>query len=391
VAWRAWLDGDLARARAAWEALYLEDSRRGLRAVLQGRGVPADRWGPILADHDEALFYRLLGADGGDPGWRELAARVQEAAGAPPASLAAGLGEGGLARAGWCAAHRDHHRTTLTLLAPGLSARPALGRLVSEQLGAPGGADGLVALHLSRRLIERWACGECLDDPAIDRLVRANLGRTRARLRALLAGGDAPLRGLLDLDGLHARTRAASRRYARDWASREHKRGYTWSGGAVDPPCLDQPAGAEPLGAGERGVLRAWLLRCLLQDPRHVDDLERWAWTGGIGRRSGTFSRLLAELPEALLDPPAPGEVYRRRQRVRAALVEELEGLYQELLPHLEALATIDREARDRNRRFQASLREIWRSEVPPMQVRFRSYIDNAGRAAALIQERGGP
>ena len=88
-AWIACISGGMYTARDRWEALFLPTSRRVFSSILRARRVPAPRHPVILADHNEAFFYRLMGIDGGTPGWIEIATRVLETSGAPLHNLAA--------------------------------------------------------------------------------------------------------------------------------------------------------------------------------------------------------------------------------------------------------------------------------------------------------------
>ena len=262
-------------------------------------------------------------------------------------------------------------------------------QLAAAGQSTPALLDQLLDLNLAFRLINSWADGKATDPRATDRLIRANFGRARARLRATIAAGEPDFAShLLTLPALYARTRRAVASYARDWASREYKRGFTFSGGNVDAPCVETDPAHAPYAANELAMLETWVLRALLVDPRHVEDLDRWVRNGGIGRKSATWNRLLSEqLPDALQDPLQPGQRYRRRLRLRSSLLDRLDAIYETVRPVIRDLGALDPTDRSCARRFKARVAAQWHTDVPPLKQQFKRYTKNAAEVSQRLDK----
>ena len=375
--------------KVRWEALLIPEANLAFRQVLSTRDLPpglARQAGRDLAD---GLWFQLLGAADGPPGFRDLAARVLETGPPGPVDALVGLlDDGGWGTVGACATGRGTWPATLGLAMPELSGGAARALALRSRLIAdPTLAEPLLDLHVWTRLLHTWASPDGADPQRAWSVVVQNRGRARSRLRALCAElpGDRLATALAALPGLSARTAAATRRYAWDlaWAMMAH--GFAWDWGRpLSAACVAPPSELDPIEDAALPALRTWVLLVMIKG--RLGHLRRWVETGGTGDRDGTWGRLLSEeLPETLRDPLARGEVRRAAtySRLRAWLADGLDETvagWRGALRDLVALPT----GRALRRDTEALLLPVWDQAAPFPKAGFPTFQANA---AAVLAE----
>ena len=375
--WASWFSGNPWGLREVWEALYLAPASRSFLAICEARDLPADVRRRVLDDLREGFFYRLLGASDSVPGWAELAVRVVETGGTGPVdALAMALSAADWDRVMGCALRRGEWRRTGAVVWAELHEVAARARAASQQGQAdPAHLEALLDLHVVRRVVSSWQ-REPVPNPWS--VVVQNRGRARGRIRAVLSTRPALLDVLMSLDGLHARTEAAVRRYAWAWAWQELATDFAFDvSRSVTPPCLGPEPTLEGLAPDERPSLRTWVLLVVLRG--RFDHLERWVRTGGTGDRDSTWARLLAEaLPVGLCDPDQ-GRAKRARtyHRLRTELAESLPDITTELAPLLADIAGLP-PGRKLRAAFEERVGPTWNAAVPVPRSGFPTFVRNA-------------
>ncbi len=376
--WTAWMSGMPWEVREAWERHLLPAAVRSFRAVCLARSLPDPVIGRVVQDLNDAFFYRLLGGGQGTAGWVELAARTLETRlPGPVIGLAEVLDAAAWNKVARCAVTRGHWRHTVRALYPELPEPLSRVRSLERRITA-GELEPLLDLHVVSRLLRAWGQGSAKTWP----VVTQNRGRARGRLRALLAGAhpDTWFQALLDLEGLHARTLAATRRWAWSWAWQELARDFAFDlDSGQSAPC-DLPEG--PDVALDPAVVRTWVLLVVLRG--RLRHLQRWVRTGGTGDRDSSWARLLSdELPPALTDPVEKGRA-ATYHRLRAELAESLD-------PHLEALRpTLDAISATGGRNLAGAVRgqlgPLWHEAVRRPTRGFPTMVRNVGDAVVALE-----
>ncbi len=372
--------------QAAWEDLCLPGAMAAFRQVLSSREVPEDRVRHALSDLRDGFWFSFLGGGDGPPGWLELALRVVETR--PPGpleALGALPGPPGWGLSARCLAARGYWPATVRALLPQVPGTPARALKLQQRLTEdPRSGVALVELHAVHRLVRSFSQPGGGDPVRSWNVVVQNLGRARARLRAVIAasGAEELAATLLATDALAARTRYAARRLAWDQAWQALAHGLAWDfGRPVTPPCTADTEGLEPIAENLEAALRTWVLLVVLKG--RLGHLERWTRTGGTGDRDGVWARLLhSELPEGLQDPAAPGRSTGSYHRLRAWLADGLDGTLAELQPLLGELAALPA-GRSLRATFTERIGPRWDDRVPLPKSGFPTFCRHAAAAVA--------
>lgn len=231
----------------------------------------------------------------------------------------------------------------------------------------------MLDFHLLCRLCRTWTDGgtEATRPEHAHALLRRNLGRVRARLRAMLAETPEILLGrLLELEGLHAATLSATRRLAWAFARRELETGFSMSfARASMPACPLEPD--EDLGLDDQAALSTWVLLVMLRG--RLSQLERWMARGTTEDHDAVWGRLLSvALPAPLQTPEG-----KRHHRLRSALRARLPALIQTIQPVLWQVAALE-PGRGLRAAFERLLRPRWHPAVPFPRRDFPSLVRNA-------------
>jgi hypothetical protein len=386
--WADWFSGNPWQVREGWERLFLPALTEVFGGVLQAHNVPPSVRAAALEEAREGFFFLMLGGGEAPAGWRELAVRTLEGAPEGPVDgLAAALRPGLADLLARCAVQRGHiQRTAARIWVERPEVQSRARALRGELAESPGRMEALLDLHVALRLLARWSSGPLEGAEADWRVVVQNRGRSRGRLRAVMAlEPNALLEPLLGLDALAARTEAAVRRLAWAWARQQLGRGLTFDvTDGVTPPCHPPPEGLPPLSEGERAAAATWCLLVALKG--RLWHLRAWVRTGSTGDTDSTWGRLLKdELPERLRDPGVGRNASYRR--LRAALSEELEDMLQDLSPALTLAASL-KGGKGLRGRFEASLTERWHPDVPFPRSGFPTFQRNASEALTALAAR---
>lgn len=324
--WARWFAGDPWGIHEAWERVFLPEAMAAFTGVMRARHLPDDVQDRVRDDLAGALLPFLIGAEGQIPGWLLLAVRVVETAGDGPTASPAGIAHASVGRLGSCVARHGQRARTAAFMWDGLPDAPTRAAAAERALRGGGEfAEAFLDLHVVLRLVEHWAEGRATDDSGTWNVVLQNRARARARLRAALAEVDRArlFEAVLASDALHARTAAAMRRMAAAWARDALRYDFSFDfQRGLSPRCDAEPEATPHLPPEAGPDLRAWVLLVALKD--RTGHLERWVRTGGTGDRDPKWGRLLAEAPDALADPPEPGQRTRTYRRLRMALSDAL-------------------------------------------------------------------
>ncbi|MCB9743964.1 MAG: hypothetical protein H6740_15295 [Alphaproteobacteria bacterium] len=396
--WRRWFQGRFWEDQEDWERFLRGAVTRTIAGVVLERGVPRHRQAPLVRELRESLFMRLVGQDllrrplerrqsaEQLDGFLELAVRTLETAEPGPVdALAEIAGPEVWSWASRCPRARRSFAEALEVFGgPELPEPHARAeRFRREAPEDPRLLEALLDLQVALRLVR--AMEEGLDPWSV---VTNNRGKARGRLRALLAQAEpAGLEGpLLALDALAARTLTAARRYAWAWAREllRHDLAVDALGG-VTPPCEPPPPEVPAMSAEERRALATWTLLVALKG--RLPQLLTWC-TQGTSDKDTTWGRLLSDsLPEALRDPPQPGERQARYSRVRAELALGLDDWTQALVAPLEAVAA-QSPGRDLGARTWAALEPAWDATVEFPSRGFPSLRRGAAESLEVLQRR---
>jgi len=372
--WAALFSGNPWGLRDRCEELWLATATRSFSGVLAARDLPSEVRSQVLSDLREAFFYRLLGDGHSTPGWAELAVRVLETIG-PVIGPASTLSQQSRSLAGQCVTSRAGWARTTAALFATLPDREGRATAVAELFHDPATFEAVLDLHVALRFLQALPD----DRRASWRLVTQNRGKARGRLRALVSADRYWLSALLAVDSLHARTQAAVARFAWSWAWQEMSRGFSFDAGrATTPPCRSLPPGLPPLTDDSASALPTWVLLVLLKG--RWAHLERWVRTGGTGDRDSTWARLLKDLPDRVGDPDGG------YKRVRIHLNRELVRYLEANQPVLQALSVLPIDRRLKNR-VLARIEPSWHPEIALPRSGFPTFVENARRALALLEE----
>ena len=372
AAWSAVFDGRPWDHRRVWTRLGLTRAREVVRAVARQRKLPDAVLRRVLTDLEENDLLVLFGDGEGVPPWLDVALTVlEQAPEGPVTSLAGCLEPSGWDRLGGCLRRRGAWPATFAS-APGL--------------GPPRDAEaleGVLDLHVLRQVLLTVGAAPPLPLERAWRVVRANRGRMRGRLRALLAGGGREVirARLLQHPSLFKATDRALARFWLHQVWQERRRDFTWDGkNLTTPPCapLEAPAAAAP--PLDLAALRTWVLLVVLRG--RYEHLQRWAEEGSTGDRDSTWGRLLADQLPAVLASGAAGA--RDLRPLRDHLSMNLSDVITALLPTLEAVAAAAPGPGQRDAIRQA-LAPDWHPEVDFPQRRFAELREHA---LALIRGR---
>lgn len=364
AAWAGWFHGNPFPSMTYINTHLLPVVCALFAKVMGGRGIPAEHCRRVTRDLEEGLFFHLLHEEDGRPAWLDLALRVLERGGAHPLDALARLGVP-WEPASRCLAGRRRWAPTLRRLWPDVSDAGIAARRLQSWLEADPGALGpLLDLHLLGRICAHWRDGGrvATSPDSTGALLRQNTGRVRARLRALLAENPGRLLSpLLALEGLHARTVEATRRFAWAWVHAELGRDFELASVArLTPICQSAPRSASALPEATAPALQTWVLLVVLRD--RADHLVRWVQTGRTGDRDSVWGRLLSkDLPCCLRDRGSAGRPYRG---LRAALDLPRNGAFTPILPALRAVAALSG-CKSPRRPFELALRPSWDERVP--------------------------
>lgn len=372
AAWSAWFDGRAWDHQRFWAQRGLRLAVEAVRAVARHRKLPDAVLRRVLANLKDSYSMVLFGDGEGVPGWLDVALTVLERAPEGPVmSLASCLDTTGWDRLGVCLRRRGAWPATFSS-APGLA-----------QPRDAAALEGVLDLHVLRQVLLNVHGGPPLELERAWRVVRANRGRMRGRLRALLASGPMEqIRArLLQHPALGKATDEGLARFLTHQAWQELRRDFIWDGkNLATPPCAPT---AERAAAGptlDLAALRTWVLLVVLRG--RYEHLQRWAEEGSTGDRDSTWGRLLADqLPAAL----APGVVGVRDLRpLRDHLSMNLSDVITALLPTLEAVAAASPGPRQRET-IRAALAPDWHVDVDFPKRRFAELREHA---LALLRGR---
>lgn len=387
--WTAWFTGDLLRPWKHWRTLYYPQVERAFAAVMEAAGTPVDRRDRVREELPEEVMTQLLTAPDGVPGWLELAVRTLETGAPGPVDALAPLltpeHRGVLAG---CAVRQSPWSEAVSAVVPLPLVEHRLPELLVRLGAHPGAIEAGLDGHVVVRLLDAWAEDPAHTDPAWTwRAVAWHRGRSRGRLRALVlrTPPGVLLPAILGLPGLHARTAAATRRYAWAWAWRKQDGGFAFDPVAVTPPCEARPGWWSPYSEDDARAARAWVLLAVLRG--HLDRLRRWTTTGSTGDHVGTWARLLLDLPASLRDPrdaPAEGREVGSYRRLRAWLGEELPATLAGLREPLGGVASCrpDRTLKDS---MLVILDPLWHPAVPRPASGFPTMRAHADAALATL------
>ncbi len=348
--WRELLTGDFGPdAPRNFVRLFGGPVRRAFKGVCDSLRLPPE----VVRVRVEEAFEMADGLAWAAPG--DLAARVLETVGEPLGALSTALESDSLGRVRTCVRHRRLWRDLEPLLSD---------EVRGETLGV--GADLVVTSRLLVALEAGRVPFHPLGLPGWG-VVRANRGRLRGRLRAVLAEHPLALaEALSGLDGLARRTDDAISRHAWAWAWREARTGFGFDPGRLRaPPCAPEATGAsmlEPLGPDDESAVLTLLLS--LAGRGQWTALEAWL-SGAAGRSLGaTFYRYLGQAPDCVADPGTEERGNRGYQRLREHLQDE--GL-QRYLPQLKRVAQRVRavpRGRGLRERLWNALEPDWRADL---------------------------
>jgi len=396
--WSGWASDNPYKAMARFRKAYLPAARSAFVAELRALRMRDETRLSMLDQMEEAFAYRLLlpGDATKTPGWVEVALRVLETAGQGPiASLARLLGTHSLDAAARCAASRGHWPATASLAFPGTGARRGRSLALLDAMGQ-GRTEPLLDLHVATRLVESWVGGAGCEPERNWRIVLANRGRARGRLRAVLAreasqsGTDPIVLQLRTLEGLHARTRAAVGWYARDWARKEVRSHSFDALGHVTAPCtLPEPSADMGESASIDGRIAAtWVFLATLRG--QLGRLERWVTTGSTGDRDATWGRVLKLLPDALADAHPGGRRARTFDSLRHHLRAEWADTCVELRARCVALVegAEESDAKLSGKRFSDLTATHWHVAIPRPTRGLARMVEAAARAVDLLDKQ---
>lgn len=381
-----------AAAKAAWVSLFngqpfgaftyvqkqlLPAALRIFQSVMQAEALPTFEIKRVQNDLSEGFFSLLLADQGGVPVWLDLGVRTLERSASGPVMAIATYAQTWDAAA-HCLSQKRSWNDTICALCPELSspitrAERLLARLASVGFGV------VLDLHLLCRLCRSWSeGGTAATRPAHGRaLLRRNIDRVRARLRAMLADDRASLlTPLLNMDGLHDATLAATRRLAWALARRELETGFSMSFARASLQRCLAPR-AEPLPPTERAPLLTWVLLVVLRG--RLAHLRRWLEQGTTGDHDAVWGRLLSSAPLC-----APGE--RRHQRLRKVLREHFPDMFAAHRPVLRQLALLP-PGRHLRQRCERLLRPSWSATIPFPERDFPAIVRHASAALHLLSE----
>ncbi len=371
--WLGFGSGRSFSHQGAWQQLLARPVTGAFRQALSTRPLPPHVWDRALGDLRDALFYQLAGGGG----FAELASHVLETApGGPVAPLFDALSPDARARAARCVARRGHWPGTLARALPAAGTTERALLLQADERDP----EDWMELHTALRLLASWQAES--GDPDRDAaIVSQNLGRSRGRLRALVASEphDHLAARIVRLEGLTERTLAAARRWAWSWAWEALATGFSFGlDRPVIRPCVTEP-GAAPLDAEELEVLEVWLLLVVLRG--RGETARRWS-TEGAGDGDGTWGRLLLELPADLRDPDGGFG------RVRAALASGWRERVAAIEPILERVARLP-PGRNLKRDFWREVGAAWNEAVGYPRAGFPTFVKNAAAWLHGSESRG--
>ena len=393
--WRAWFQGDnYQRLWHDWKRLFASAAARQQTVVMTLGALPAQLREERRADLMETFLEHCWEPDqAGVPAWREIAVRVLERAGqeGPIYASAALLGQPERETLALCAVHHTTWRKSWLTVEPEPGEEHAEHRFLdrwAEAANAEGaGLDAMLDAHLIVRLLALWRDPARTSSERSWRVLKAQLGRARARLRALVSRRpDAELlAGLHELDAPYQRTLDAIKRYFWEWTWKDIRTGSNGVPVAVNASCELPPLQRRRLArdADAHHSERCWVLLMLLRG--HKESLFRWRDDGG--KTNGTFARLLKDLPDALIDQPQ-GK-YRGYDDLRASLKRRMGAYLRELEPTLRAVAALrETPARKLKKRLSEVLRPVWHPSVEMPRGAFPSMIQ---AAEALVSAERAP
>ncbi len=400
---RAWprparVDPDLDElAAAAWANLFsarpfgastyirrhLEPAAvRVFGSVMLASELPRAERNRVQRDLSESFLALMLAPGGGVPPWLDLALRVLERGPSGPLlELSRRVPPGAWATAAGCLAGKRTWTETLHLIWPSLRGPTRRGRRLTLHIQAdPERFIAVLELHLVVRMCRIWTDGgrEATRPDHALLVLRRNLVRVRARLRALVAEAPAPLlEAVLQTEGLHYATVSAIRRLAWAWARRELETHFSMSFArstlarcALIPE--DDPA-PDAIDAEGRAALNVWVLLVALRG--RLGHLRLWVEQGTTGDHDAVWGRLLSDaLPVGLVV-----ETSRSRPRLRRLLSGALDEI---LAGHQATVAGIAQCPPGRGLRgaCEKLLRPIWHARVPFPERDFPGMVRHARR-----------
>jgi hypothetical protein len=331
--WRTLAAGRPWDAALAAMDLWRDHAWRAFRTELLAHGVPFD----VVHGHerafDECLFHALLSPPEG-AGVDLLAIRTLETSTSSGLhALAERLDPEGLQAAARCSANRGSRARTVRSLLTEIGKPAMRATVLATRWEDPAAVTSFMAHHLAAELVLAWSQGLATSPRQSSQRIVQHVGRARSRLRHLLAQQDrAGLAGATaTLPSVYARTSAALATSCRTWAATERRRGFSFDAETCWGPRCTDPVDVATL---DSGLVRTWVLLAVLRG--QLDTLRLWAATGRSGSRSGTWSAVLREVPEALRT--AGKSPY---DALQAHLCVHLSDALSALRPPLRALAAL--------------------------------------------------